>query len=149
MLDNAIEEETGRTEAQQRSDATSRLVAILIEGGQATPGLLLDPLQEGEAGLFIGILRQRTGLREVMLMRMLMEPEGLAIICKASEFERADMERAFEITSRHLGLIRRSREDIDEVLRLFSRVPIEVAEGVIQHWKLSSDYRAALQMLGL
>ena len=151
MLDNAIEEETGRTEAQQRSDATSRLVAILIEGGQATPGLLLDPLQEGEAGLFIGILRQRTGLREVMLMRMLMEPEGegLAIICKASKFERADMERVFEITSGHLGLIRRSREDIDEVLRLFSRVPIEVAEGVIQHWKLSSDYLPALQMLGL
>ena len=84
-------------------------------------------------------------------MRMLMEPEGegLAIICKASKFERADMERVFEITSGHLGLIRRSREDIDEVLRLFSRVPIEVAEGVIQHWKLSSDYRLALRMLGL
>jgi hypothetical protein len=64
-----------------------------------------------------------------------MEPkgEGLAIICKASELERAGMERVFEITSGRLGLIRRSREDIDEAIRLFSRVPIEVAEAVIQH----------------
>jgi uncharacterized protein (DUF2336 family) len=151
LLDDAIEEETGRTEAQQRSDAASRLIAILSEGGQATPGLLLDALEEGEVRLFIGILRQRTGLREVMLMRMLMEPEGegLAIICKASEFERADVERVFEITSGRLGLIRRSQEDIDDAIRLFSRVPIEVADEVIQHWKRSSDYRSALRMLGL
>ena len=135
LLDDAIEEETGRTEPQQRSDAASRLIAKLSEGGQATPGLLLDALEEGEVRLFIGILRQRTGLREAMLMRMLMEPkgEGLAIICKASELERAGMERVFEITSGRLGLIRRSREDIDEAIRLFSRVPIEVAEAVIQH----------------
>jgi uncharacterized protein (DUF2336 family) len=135
LLDDAIEEETGRTEPQQRSDAASRLIAILSEGGQATPGLLLDALEEGEVRLFIGILRQRTGLREAMLMRMLMEAkgEGLAIICKASELERAGMERVFEITSGSLGLIRRSREDIDEAIRLFSRVPIEVAEAVIQH----------------
>ena len=84
-------------------------------------------------------------------MRMLMEPEGegLAIICKASEFERADVERVFEITSGRLGLIRRSQEDIDDAIRLFSRVPIEVADEVIQHWKRSSDYRSALRMLGL
>ena len=80
-----------------------------------------------------------------MLMRMLMEPEGegLAIICKASEFERAGMERVYVITSGRLGLIRGSREDIDEAIRLFSRVLIEVAEEVIQHWKRSLDYRSA------
>ena len=127
------------------------MTAIFGEGGQATPGLLLDALEEGELRLFIGILRQRTGLREVMLMRMLMEPEGegLAIICKASEFERADVERVFEIASGRLGLIRRSQEDIDDAIQLFSRVPIEVADQVIQHWKRSSDYRSALRMLGL
>ena len=127
------------------------MTAIFGEGGQATPGLLLDALEEGELRLFIGILRQRTGLREVMLMRMLMEPEGegLAIICKASEFERADVERVFEIASGRLGLIRRSQEDIDDAIQLFSRVPIEVADEVIQHWKRSSDYRSALRMLGL
>jgi uncharacterized protein (DUF2336 family) len=151
LLDDATEEESGRVEAQQRSDAASRLIAIMSEGGQATPGLLLDALEEGEVRLFIGILRRRTGLREVMLMRMLMEPEGegLAIICKAAEFEKADVERVFEITSGHLGLIRRSQEDIGDAIRLFSRVPIEVAEEVIEHWKRSSDYRSALRMLGL
>ena len=69
--------------------------------------------------------------------------EGLAIICKASEFERAGMERVYVITSGRLGLIRGSREDIDEAIRLFSRVSIEVAEEVIQHWKRSLDYRSA------
>ena len=69
--------------------------------------------------------------------------EGLAIICKASEFERAGRERVYVITSGRLGLIRESREDIDEAIRLFSRVSIEVAEEVIQHWKRSLDYRSA------
>ncbi len=78
LLDDAIEEETGRTEAQQRSDAASRLIAMLSEGGQATPGLPLDASEEGEVRLFIGILRQRTGLWEAMLMRMLMDPKAKA-----------------------------------------------------------------------
>ena len=68
LLDDAIEEETGRTEAQQRSDAASRLIAMLSEGAQATPGLPLDASEEGEVRLFIGILRQRTSLWEAMLM---------------------------------------------------------------------------------
>jgi len=41
LLHDTIEEETSRTEAQQRSDAASRLIAILSEGGQATPGFSL------------------------------------------------------------------------------------------------------------
>tara|TARA_A100000164_G_C21816577_1_gene728169 strand:+ start:964 stop:1125 length:162 start_codon:yes stop_codon:yes gene_type:complete len=53
------------------------------------------------------------------------------------------MERVYVITSGRLGLIRESREDIDEAIRLFSRVSIEVAEEVIQHWKRSLDYRSA------
>ena len=53
------------------------------------------------------------------------------------------MERVYVITSGRLGLIRGSQEDIDEAIRLFSRVSIEVAEEVIQHWKRSLDYRSA------
>ena len=89
--------------------------------GQATPGLLLDALEEGEVRPFTGILRQRNGSTGGDADAYADGPkgEGLAIICKASEFERAGMERVYEITSERLGLIRGSREDIDEAIRPF------------------------------
>lgn len=150
MLEAATEGEVARTEIK-RSDAVTRLIKALGEPGSITSEMLIDVLAEGEVRLFIGVMRQRTGLREVMLMRMLMEPEGegLAIICKVAGLDSGAVQRLFEVTSGNGGLIRRSQEDIEAALRLFGRVPLDAAEEVVQHWKRSSDYRSALRMLGL
>jgi uncharacterized protein (DUF2336 family) len=150
LLETATDGEMKRTEVR-RTDAAGRLIAALNDSKMVTSQMLVDVLEEGEVRLFVAVLRQRTGLREVTLMRMLMEPEGdgLAIVCKAAELEPDAVQRIFEITSGQNGLIRRSKENLESALRLFARVPVDAAMEVVDHWKRSSDYRSALRMLGL
>jgi len=52
------------------------------------------------------------------------------------------MERVYEITSGRLGLIRRSQQDIDEAIRLFSRVSIDSGRG--GHSKLEAIFGLSL-----
>jgi len=150
LLEGVDDDEIERREAK-RNDAALRLVEALSNGAPVSSDMLIDALAEGEVRLFIGVLRQRTGLREVMLMRLLMEPEGdgLALVCKVAGFDRSAVERLFEVTSGAGGLIRRTEEDIENAIRLYTRAPLDAAEEVIEHWKRSSDYRSALRMLGL
>ncbi len=150
LLETATDGEMKRSEVK-RTDAAGRLIAALNDSKMVTSRMLVDVLEEGEVRLFVAVLRQRTGLREVTLMRMLMEPEGdgLAIVCKAAELEPDAVQRIFEITSGQNGLIRRSKENLESAMRLFARVPADAAMEVVDHWKRSSDYRSALRMLGL
>lgn len=150
LVDAATEAEIAQLDARRKDSATA-LAETLDGSGAITPALLTETLREGEVRLFIAMLKQRTGLREVMLMRMLMEPdgEGLAIACKAAELDWATVETVFHIMSGGAGLIRRSPSDIENALNLFSRVPKDAADEVVEHWRRSSDYRSALRMLGL
>ena len=150
LVERSTDQEIAALERNRR-DPTSALAKKLDEAGAISSSMLTEALREGEVRLFIALLKQRTGLREVMLMRMLMEPEaeGLAITCKAADLDRDTFEAVLRIMSGGGGLVKRSDETVENALRLHGRVPKDAADEVIQHWRRSSDYRSALRMLGL
>jgi len=153
-VDSLIESaalETGWTSPEDFDDhqpsATERLAAHLEESGQIGPDIMISALQNGEVSLFITLFAKASGIREILVRRLLFEPggEGLAIACKALNFAREDFSVIF-LFSRKARPVNTTvlRDEHRVVMDLYDRMPIEACKTVLSRWRRDRNYLKAL-----
>lgn len=126
------------------------LAAELAETGAIKPALLIQLFQKGEVHLFVAMIKQLTGLRKTLIMRVLLEPggEGLAIVCKAMSFQRDEFDSVFSISRKaRPGDTKNLKHDRRKVLGLYDRMTEQAAQLVVRRWRRSVDYLAAIRDL--
>jgi len=112
--------------------------------------VLIETLADGHVFQFVAMLRQLTGLREVLLLRILAEKsgEGLAVVLCAMGVDQAAYSVIF-------SLVRRVRSEpvIDHTgsrtgaEAFFGRLIREHAHATVAKWRQGHDYQAALRSM--
>lgn len=154
-VDALLEEATGgevkaANRAGGRASKAEDLAANIADDENVDTALLLKTLQDGEVTLFIAMLRQMTGLRTVLVNRIVFEPggEGLAIVCRALGLEKETFADIFTLTRNARPDAAKSlQRDIRRVLGLFDRITDEAAHEVVERWQRGTNYLAALRDL--
>ena len=126
------------------------LAAELAEAGVIKPPLLIQLLQKGEVHLFVVMIKQLTGVRKKLIMRVLLEPggEGLAIICKAIGFQKEEFDSVFAISRKaRPGDTKTLKHDRSKALDFYDRMTERAAQLVVRRWRRSVDYLTAIRDL--
>ena len=151
LLEKAALEEIDAVASPDRPKRKAEdLVAELDTQGKVTPDLLVQTLSEGEVGLFMAMFRQFTGLRELLVMRLVFEPggEGLAIACKAVGIDSEDFSSIFALSrkARH-GSDTTLKRNSRKILDFYDRITEDAAKEVVRRWRRDMDYLAAIREL--
>jgi len=153
-VDTLIEQAAWATDqvlsASKREDSRSaaeRLAEELNAAGQNDADLMISALQNGEVSLFVTLFARATGMREILVRRMLFEPggEGLAIACKAMGFAREDFSVIF-LFSRKARPVAAAvlRDEHHAVMDLYDRMTVEACKKVLARWTRDHNYLKAL-----
>jgi len=136
--------------ANKREDsrtAAERLAEELNAAGQNDADLMISALQNGEVSLFVTLFARATGMREILVRRMLFEPggEGLAIACKAMGFPREDFSVIF-LFSRKARPVAAAvlRDEHHAVMDLYDRMTVDACKKVLARWTRDHNYLKAL-----
>jgi uncharacterized protein (DUF2336 family) len=131
-------------------DQASQLARKLKEKNSITPQLLLQTLRRGEVQMFEGLFSLLTGLRPMLVRRLVFEPggEGLAIACKAVEMSKPDFGSIFLMSrSARPGDKVVDPTEVARVMRFFDRIQRPTAQKVVARWKLDPDYLFAIKQV--
>lgn len=138
----------GGDKSADRPAATLELVALLAERGQISPHSVIRALRQGEVALFIAMLGRLTGLRLILVRRLLFEPggEGLVVASRAVGFDKSTVASIFL-------LCRRARpsewmadpRELSRVLSMYDRVQPAAAQAVIARWRRDPDFLYAIK----
>lgn len=155
LIESAALQEGGTNTGGDGPDhptAAERLAQELRESGKVGPDVMIAALQNGEVSLFITLFAQATGLREILVRRLLFEPggEGLAIACKALDFAREDFSVIF-LFSRKARPVSGAvlRDEHKMVMDLYDRMPPEACRTVLTRWGRDRNYLKALLAMDL
>ena len=146
----ALEEVEAVTSPDRPKRKSETLAAELDTSGEVTPDLLVQSLSEGEVGLFMAMFRRFTGLREVLVMRLVFETggEGLAIACKATGIDKENFSAIFSLSRKaRPGSDTTLKRDSRKVLAFFDRITEDAAKEVVRRWQRDVDYLAAIREL--
>lgn len=154
-VDALLEEATtGEVRTAGRSNGPNskaeELVNNLADDDDVTTDLLLKTLQDGEITLFVVMLKKMTGLRTVLVNRIVFEPggEGLAIVCKSLEMDKEVFADIFTLTrNARPEAAKTLQRDARKVLSLYDRITTESAAEVVERWQRGTNYLAALRDL--
>jgi len=154
-VDALLEEATGsEVNATTRSVGTKtkaqELASNIVDDEIVSSNMLLKTLQDGEVTLFIAMLRQLTGLRTVLINRIVFEPggEGLAILCRSLGVEKEIFSDIFTLTRNARPEVAASlQKDLRKVLSLFDRITDDASKEVVERWQRGTNYLAALRDL--
>jgi uncharacterized protein (DUF2336 family) len=154
-LDDTIEAVAKQTVAELRQNGESasteapvELARRLAEANKITTQLLLQSLRQGEVALFEALFAQLSGLRLNLIRRLLFEPggEGLAIVCRAIEIDKATFASIFMLTRRARPTERMTDpRDLTSVLALFDRINPAAAKAVVARWRRDPDFLYAVR----
>ncbi|MCH6589781.1 MAG: DUF2336 domain-containing protein [Proteobacteria bacterium] len=151
LLEKAALEEIDAVASPDRPKRKAEdLVAELDTQGKVTPDLLVQTLSEGEVGLFMAMFRQFTGLRELLVMRLVFEPggEGLAIACKAVGIDSEDFSSIFALSRKaRPGSDTTLKRNSRKILDFYDRITEDAAKEVVRRWRRDMDYLAAIREL--
>lgn len=146
MLEHAaldVLEEFGR-EAETGVDASNN-------ADIATPGLMVEALQDGNIADFIGLFHKASGLRRNLVMRLMMEPggEGLAVACKGMGFSRSFYSTLFTLAQKAVPGIKKAGKMLDgavaQSLVFFDSIEEKQCQKLLGRWQLDSGYLNALR----
>ena len=152
LLEQAIQEdEQGGGGSHEDDSKSDILLSQLEEQGAVTPEFLAGALRDGEVRLFLSGFRRLTGLRELLIMRMLNESggEGLAIVCRALGLEEDIFRTIVQHSSKVLSRGFRLESEIDAMMGFYRHIPQPAAEEVLHRWQRDVDYLAAIRELDL
>ena len=131
---------------------SQKLAKELVKNGQASTDMLINVLSVGEVHLFVSLLSAISGVRENLVLKLTLEPEGegLAVICKGLGFEK-------EVYASLFGLLGRTqmegpeqfKQNLRAALVFYDSFSMSVAERIIQHWRLNQNYLSALRDVGM
>lgn len=155
VVDALLEEATSsEVRAMGRANGpkskAEELAANLAGDDIVTLDLLLGALRDGEVTLFVAMLKQLTGLRTVLINRIVFEPggEGLAIICKSLAMEKETFSDIFTLTrNARINVAKTLQRDVRKVLSLYDRISEASANEVVERWQRGTNYLAALRDL--
>jgi len=148
----ALEEVAAVTSPDRPKRKSETLAAELDTSGKVTPDLLVQSLSEGEVGLFMAMFQKFTGLREILVMRLVFEVggEGLAIACKAVGIDKENFSSIFSLSRKaRPGSDTTLKRDSRKVLAFYDRITEDAAKQVVRRWQRDEDYLAAIRELEL
>jgi uncharacterized protein (DUF2336 family) len=151
-LDDALEETVSTLASGPVADdaASGKSLALaerIAERENVTPALLLQTLRQGEVALFEALFAKVTGVRLTLLRRLLFEPggEGLAIACKALDFDPADFATLFILTRKARPMDRvLLRGEVTRLVAFFQSMKKRSAELVVKRWQRDHGYLHAV-----
>ncbi|MBB5085897.1 DUF2336 domain-containing protein [Roseospira marina] len=142
-----VGEDTVHGTTAARRTAAERLAEELSAAGRNDADLMISALQNGEVSLFVTLFAHASGMREILVRRMLFEPggEGLAIACKAMNFAREDFSVIF-LFSRKARPVPPAvlRDEHHAVMGLYERMTVEACRKVLTRWTRDHNYLRAL-----
>ncbi len=145
-----LEEVAAVTSPDRPKPKSENLAAELDTSGTVTPDLLVRSLSEGEVGLFMAMFRRFTGLRELLVTRLVFEAggEGLAIACKAVGIDKENFSSIFALSRKaRPGSDTTLKRDSRKVLDFYDRISEDAAKQVVRRWQRDVDYLAAIREL--
>lgn len=145
-----LEEVAAVTSPDRPKPKSENLAAELDMSGKVTPDLLVRSLSEGEVGLFMAMFRRFTGLRELLVTRLVFEAggEGLAIACKAVGIDKENFSSIFALSRKaRPGSDTTLKRDSRKVLDFYDRISEDAAKQVVRRWQRDVDYLAAIREL--
>ena len=117
----------------------------------ATPGLMVEALQDGNIVSFISLFHKASGLRRNLVMRLMMEPggEGLAVACKGIGFSRSFYSTLFTLAQKAVPGVKKAGKMLDgavaQSLVFYDSIEEKQCQKLLDRWQLDSGYLNALR----
>jgi hypothetical protein len=138
-------------ERAQIPSAAARVVDALARNRTLDGGLALDILRRADVPLFFAVFARITGLRPLLVHRLVFDPDGLglAIAARAAGMS-ADQVGAIYRFTRHARMTAPADapDDIARLIAIFSRIATEDAARVCDYWRLPPEYLEAVWQAG-
>lgn len=132
--------------------AADRLIQMLHEAGELSPSFLVKALRQGEIILFELGFARLSGIRPLLMRRIIYEPggEALAIACRAIGMDRQVFLTLFTLTRyARDGGKGDSQEETAKARAFFDSLNRAQAMVVLRKWLRNPQYLAALKELGV
>jgi uncharacterized protein (DUF2336 family) len=149
-FDDALEgtiEDLAKPPVGAQKDKSIELADNLEREKAITPQLLVQSLRQGEIALFEALFARMTGIRLMLVRRLLFERggEGLAIACRALRID-APIFASIYLLSRKA---RPSdpppvRGEVKRILDLYERITFASAESLLKKWQRDPDFLKAV-----
>lgn len=137
------------SEESSPANEAEGVIGILISSGRFSPELLLQLLGQGEVSLFEAGFTKITGLRNILVTRLLYETggESLAVACKAAGFDTAGFATIYGHT-RHGRLTADPVQAEDQdIIEFYDSIEQDAAEAVLERWRHDADFLYAIKLL--
>ncbi len=149
VLDDLLE----KTAQEAVSETTSRsdeLAKEVESEGLGLASMMIRALKDGEVFLFEAMFRRLTGLRNILIKRIVFEPggEGLAIACKATGISAKDFSTIYalsRLSSPDAAAI--DNNETQRILEFYNSVSVPAAKDVLASWRRDVDYLKAIREL--
>ena len=125
------------------------VIGILISNGRFSPELLLQLLSQGEVSLFEAGFTEITGLRKILVARLLYETggESLAVACKAAGFDTAGFAMIYGHTRHGRLTADPAQAEDQDIIDFYDSIDRESAEAVLERWRHDADFLFAIKLL--
>jgi uncharacterized protein (DUF2336 family) len=145
----AIASELAQAPAEQprRSD---QLVDSLARIETITPHLLVETLRHGEIALFEAMLGKMTGIKPLLIRRLLFERggEALAIACRVLNVETPTFASIYLLSRKaRPNEAPPPRGEIARILGFYETMSAEAAAQVVSTWRRSGDFVRAVRQI--
>ncbi len=126
------------------------LVERLSDLGELDVSFLIKALRQGEISLFKSAFCKLTGLKLMLMRRILFEPggEALVILCRAVDVGADTFSELFELSRRAKDREEEiSGQQMDRLHALYAKTKQEDAKRILKRWRRSSDYLFAVKQV--
>lgn len=151
-FDDALEATTGELtqlppEQPRRAD---ELVESLLQIETITPHLLVETLRHGEIALFEAMLAKLTGIKPLLIRRLLFERggEALAIACRIINISTPTFASIFLLSRRaRPNEPPPPRGEIARILGFYETMSVEAATQVVSTWRRRGEFIKAVRQI--
>jgi uncharacterized protein (DUF2336 family) len=155
-LDEAMEQSTrnlvdGEAQPDQTGPEAAKTLAEMMNGATPLPpSYMLQALRQGEISFIAAMLAKRTGLRMMLLRRLLYEPGGecLAILCRWAEFSPAEFTELLRLTRDVRPVLNGpAATDEERLANIYLTIKPEAADKIVKTWCRDPEYLRAIHAL--
>ena len=149
VLDDLLEK-TAQEAVSETPSRSDELAKEIESEGLGLANMMIRALKDGEVFLFEAMFRRLTGLRNILIKRIMFEPggEGLAIACKATGISAKDFSTIYvlsRLSSPEASAI--DNGETQRILEFYDSISERVAKDVLARWRRDVDYLKAIRDL--
>ena len=125
------------------------VIDVLIASGRFSTDLLLQLMRQGEVSLFEAGFARITGLRKVLVSRLLYESggESLAVACKAAGFDSSSFATIFGNTRHGQLAADPVHSENQDIMEFYDSIEQTAAEAVLEWWRRDTGFLYAIKLL--